>query len=236
MSVRDRLMKSPKCRKNEHLTGRSQKRFGMKPTRITPSWYKIADCIPFEQYVKNLSGVYQVLEKKQKSKSHEDDFLKNIWMSFGDFSEEQYQRRRNFERYNRSLQMKLGDMHRAMIGSFPNYRVLPRGHESKCDIERLDQTEFLVVTNNSNTLNAQSAKTVGKNLQVVIDKGCRAVLVQINCQKTVPRHGMPRDVELMSGKHIYAELSGRETFYDDLLITLKDTFAKFKTHTELQVV
>ena len=208
----------------------------MNPTRITPSWYKIADCIPFEQYVKNLSGVYEVLEKKQKSKGHNDDFLKTIWTAFGDMSEEQYLKRRHFERYNRALQMKLGDMHRFMIGSFPNYRVLPRKHESKCDVERLDQTEYMIVTNNSNTLNSQSSKTVGQNLQTVIDKGCRAILVQINCEKTIPRHGMPRDVELLSGKLIYAELSGRETFYDELLITLKDTFAKFKTHAELQVL
>ena len=215
-----------------------QKDSNMTLKRTIPDWYKIGDCIAFRDYIKSLSGVYEVLEKKNKSiVSNEDHFLKNIWISYEDFSEDQYIKRRQFERYNRSLQMKLGNMHRSLIGCFSKYRTLPRKHTSNCDIERVDLSEYWIVTNNSNTLNSKSAKSVGNALQTVIDKGDRAFLVQINCdKKTIPRHGMPREVELLNGKHMYSYLSSRENFYEDLNETLTSTFKNIKSYAELSLL
>jgi hypothetical protein len=137
--------------------------------------------------------------------------------------------------YQKSLEGKMGDFHEELMGKFPGYETLKVGHATGCDIRKLDDSEFFEVKNRDNTMNSSSGKTVVDKLVLLANKGKKAVLVEVNCKNDrVSRFGAPPEVFVWNGRRTYEYLSGRETFYDDLLKTLKHTFNVYKTYESLK--
>jgi hypothetical protein len=198
------------------------------------SWYKLPE-IPFESYVRCLRPLYQVLEKRNKSKSQPDVFLKTILASHSGMTTEQWSAAELQRLYEKALSMKMGDFHEELMGKFPGYETLPLGHSTGTDVRKTDDTEFIEVKNRDNTMNSGSAETVIRSLTKLAEEGKKSILVLVNsAKKTLPRFKAPRTVEVVSGRQIYAYLSGRDTFYDDLLETLNQTFRRYPTYASLE--
>lgn len=208
-----------------------------KPLRGgSPVWYKIKE-IQFKDYVKCLKDVYKVLEKKNKSKTQPDVFLKAILASHSGMTPEQWDTAEAQRLYEKALSMKMGDFHEELMGKFPGYETLVTGHPTGTDVRRLDDSEFFEVKNRDNTLNSDSAKSVVKKLQKLADIGSQPFLVFINtAKKRVPRFGASDDIKVMSGKEVYTYLSGRDTFYSDLLSTIQETFTRYESYEDLKAV
>ena len=197
-------------------------------------WYTIAE-IPFDSYVACLKPLYSVLEKKHSSKSDPDVFLQTILASHSGMTVEQWNAAEAQRLYEKALSMKMGDFHEELMGKFPNYETLPVGHATGTDVRKTDDTEFFEVKNRDNTMNSGSADSVIRKLVKLTEEGKMATLVMINsARKTLPRFKAPASVKVMSGKQVYAHLSGRDTFYDDLVKTLGETFKRFPTYAELE--
>jgi hypothetical protein len=201
--------------------------------KAIPPWYLLRE-IPFSAYIKALKPIYDVLEHKHKSKGDDDIFLKSILSSHAGMAQAAWDAAEQQRRYEKALQMKLGDFHEELMGSFPGYVNLPLGHETGCDVMKTDGTEVWEIKNRDNTMNSGSAKTVIDKLIVQKNLGRRAVLVLINCEKkTPPRFGAPTSIEVLTGQQAYAQLSGREDFFSDLNKTLAATFSACKEYTQL---
>lgn len=199
-------------------------------------WYKISE-IPFKEYVLCLSQIYNVLEQQPTSINQTDVFFKTSYMAFTEKTEEEWESEQKQISLHRLLSMKIGDLHEELMGKLPDYTTLPRNHESKCDVRSKDETEYIEVKNNNNTMNSDSAKSVIKKLNDMIQRGKHAILILVNSTSRVtPRFGAPPEIEVLNGHKGYAHLSGREKFYDDLLETIKYTFKNFKSYKQLQEI
>ena len=199
-------------------------------------WYKISD-IPFKEYVLCLAEIYKVLEQQTTSINQSDVFFKKSYMAFTGHTEAEWESQQKQVSFHRLLSMKIGDLHEELMGKLPAYETLPRKHESKCDVRSKDESEYLEIKNNENTMNSDSAKSVIKKLVDMTQKGKSAILILVNSEsRTTPRFGAPPEIEVLNGKKGYAHLSGRENFYDDLLETIDYTFKTFKTYKQLQEI
>lgn len=200
---------------------------------VNPIWYKIRE-IPFGSYVKASKGLYDVLEKKNKSKGDDDIFLKSVVCGYIGMDAKGWDLAEGQRRYENSLQMKMGDFHEELAGKFAGYETLHQGHDTGCDVIKKDGTEIWEWKNRDNTMNSGSAKSVIEKLVKVVSSGKKAFLVLVNSvKKKTPRFGAPPQVEVLDGRKAYAYLSGRDTFFDDLNSTLSYTFTNFKSHAEL---
>jgi hypothetical protein len=201
---------------------------------MAPVWYKIGE-IPFSAYVKALQGLYTVLEKKNTSKGSDDIFLKSVVSGFIDMDAKAWELAEGQRRYEKALQMKMGDFHEELAGKFPGYETLVPGHETGCDVMKSDGSEVWEWKNRDNTMNSGSGKSVIDKLVAVADSGKKPFLVLVNCvKKKVPRFGAPDSITVLNGRDAYAYLSGRDTFFADLNSTLSYTFTKFKKYEELE--
>jgi len=201
-----------------------------------PIWYTIRE-IPFKAYVKALKPIYDVLEHRHESAGSDDVFLKTILFSHAGMTQESWNAAERQRRYEKALQMKLGDFHEELMGSFTGYVNLPLGHETGCDVMKVDGTEVWEIKNRDNTMNSGSAKTVIDKLIVQKNAGKRAVLVLVNCDRaTPPRFGAPTGIDVFTGQQAYKELSGREGFFSDLNKVLAATLSTFKEYKDLQAI
>jgi hypothetical protein len=198
-------------------------------------WYTIPE-ISFQDYVRCLEQIYLVLEEKlKKSKSSPDVFMKTILIARGGITAEQWEITERLRLYEKVLSMKLGDFHEELMGKFPGFRTFELGHPTGTDVGNFTVTVVIEVKNKDNTMNHDSAKSVIAKLTKLADSGTTAILAMINSnKKRLPRFGAPKNVTVMNGRQIYAYLSGRESFIDDLLLTLEETFRRFMTFEELQ--
>lgn len=199
-----------------------------------PEWYKIPE-IQLTDYVKCLRPLYEVLEKRNTSKTQPDIFLMTILAAHGGMTVEQWNEAEKQRLYEKALSMKMGDFHEELMGKFPGYETLPLGHRTGTDVRKVDDSEFFEVKNRDNTMNSSSADSVIRKLTKIADDGKKSILVMINTEKkTLPRFKAPRNVDVMSGKQAYAYLSTRDTFYDDLIKTLTHTFTNYDSYSKLE--
>lgn len=187
--------------------------------------------VPQKTLVPLLKPFYDILEGRKVSKSEPDRFAEQCWMSYHGLSKEDWERQHKIIQINKAWTMSWGNFHQSLMGSFPGWEDLKTGHETKCDIWKQDKTCVAEVKNNKNTMNSGGNESVMKKLKAQVALGRRTVLVVVNGD--IP-HVVVDGVEKMNGKDFYAELSGRETFFEDLLSTLKEIFATFKTYEQLK--
>ena len=191
--------------------------------------------ISFEAYVKCLKPLYSILEKKHVSKSDPDIFLKTILASHSGMTVEQWDAAEVQRLYEKNLSMKMGDFHEELMGKFPGYETLPVGHKTGTDVRKVDDSAFYEVKNRDNTMNSGAADSVVRKLTKLTEEGKSATLVLINSEKKkLPRFKAPPAVQVVNGRQVYAQLSGRATFYDDLVKTLDETFKRFPTYEALE--
>lgn len=206
----------------------------IEPLRQRPNWYRIPE-IPYHKYVGALKPIYTILERENKSVSDPDIFMRQILKSYTGMSEEEWYQAERQRLYDKALSMKMGDFHEELLGKFPGYVTLKVGDPSGCDVSNTERSVFIEVKNKENTMNADSASAVIQKLTKITSEGHRGILVLVNVsKKTVPRFGAPRSIEVVSGRQMYTELSGRDTFFDDLQRTLSATFDRFKTYSSLR--
>lgn len=199
-----------------------------------PEWYKIKE-ISIKDYVKCIKEVYKVLEKKNKSNTQPDIFLKTILSAHSGMTTEQWDAAEKQRLYEKALSMKMGDFHEELMGKFAGYETLPVGHASGTDVRKLDDTEFFEVKNRDNTMNSSSAESVVNKLQKLADVGKQPFLVMINTEKArIPRFGASKEIKVMSGKDAYTYLSGRDTFFSDLVDTIRETFTRYESYDSLK--
>lgn len=190
-------------------------------------WYKIPE-IRFCDYVESLKGVYDARTANIDVQTDERDAFTKAVMPWR-LDDEVWRQR------EKKITMALGDFHQKLMGKFSGYTNLGTGHVTGLDLMKTDGTEYWEVKNRHNTMNSASAKTTLDKLLVMKEKGSTVFLAQINCPGgKVNRYGYPSDVTVFNGSQAYAYLSGRETFWNDLIYTISETFKLFTTHSEIQ--
>ena len=195
--------------------------------------YRIQE-VKVKDYIQCLEPLYAVLEKKNKSKSEVDPFMKTILASHGGMTIEQWDAAEKQRLYEKALSMGMGTFHENLMGKFKDYETLPQGHSTGVDVISEKHNELWEVKNRDNTMNSGSGETVVRKLMKVVEEGKKAILVYVTSEKKkLPRFKAPESIIILNGRQAYAHLSGRESFYDDLLMTISDTFARFKTYAEL---
>lgn len=206
------------------------------PVRSSPTldWYKIPEIAP-KDFVKCCKDIYTVIENLHSSKSTEDPFLKAVVMGNKSISETEWQKAEKVRLTQKVLEMKMGDFHEELMGKFPGYTTLPTGHSTGCDVLKDDRTEVYEVKNRHNTVKGSDGKHIVEMLKKHKAAGMKAVFVQINAPGgKVNRYGAPADIDVWNGKQVYEHLSGRESFFDDLLLTIQYTFQYYKTFNSLK--
>lgn len=202
--------------------------------RRLPEWYKIAEIAPSD-FVACCNGIYKVIEHQHKSKSVEDPFLKAVVTGHNDATEDTWRQAEQVRLTQKVLEMKMGDFHEEIMGKLPGYETYPNGHITGCDVGKLDGSEVFEVKNRDNTVKGSDAKHILAMLKRHADNGKLAVFVQVNCPGgKVNRFGASPDVNVWNGRKAYTYLSGRESFFDDLLATVTYCFSEFKTLAELR--
>jgi hypothetical protein len=200
-------------------------------------WFKIHGEVSPSHYAKAVKPLYDVLEERHVSKGKDDAFLKSVLSNYYHLSESEWRTIELARMKQKALEMKMGVFHEKMIGSLAGFETLKNGHESGCDVRKLDDSLYAEVKNRDNTIKGEDGKHVVHKLQKIVDKGKEAILVYINSEKkTLPRFGETKDskVQFMEGRKAYAKFSGRESFFDDLNETLAYTFRNFKKFEELE--
>jgi hypothetical protein len=185
-------------------------------------FYKIPE-IRFVHYVECLEDIYDAKNTKLPIQDDEIDRFLRASLPFDQDAKRQ-----------KLLTMKWGYFHQNLAGKFRGYHTLKNGHTSGLDVIKDDGTEFWEWKNKFNTMNSASAKTTELKLLKKIEEGVSAFLVQVNCPNgKVNRHAMPNTIHVLNGKQGYAHISGRDTFFEDLLTTVEETFRRFKTFEEI---
>jgi len=204
------------------------------PTIKTPPWYTLEDILPFATLVTHMRGLYAVQEGHIKPKSITDTTLRAFRSGFDtpeDLANENRARLRG-----KAFEQETGKFHQNILGSLPGYKSLPNGgNGTSIDVIKTDGTVSIEVANRNNSKSHGGLQFVARNLQAAHDKGSRAIYAMIQCEegKPIPRHKMPKDVEVMNGQQIYALASGRETFFKDLDAMVACTTHHFKTYEAL---
>lgn len=200
-----------------------------------PSWYTIPEITPSD-FIRCCNPIYAVLEEKNESKSSEDPFLKAVLMGQYSMTTEQWQSAEKARLKQKVLEMKMGDFHEELMGKFPEYKTLPTGHPTKCDVQKKDESVIIEVKNRDNTVKGSDGKHIIILLKEHKDAGKKAIFAQINCPKgKVNRFGGSADMDIWNGQQVYAFLSGRETFFDELQKTVQHVFANYKSSAELKL-
>ena len=138
--------------------------------------YRIQE-VKVKDYIQCLEPLYAVLEKKNKSKSEVDPFMKTILASHGGMTIEQWDAGEKQRLYEKALSMGMGTFHENLMGKFKDYETLPQGHSTGVDVISEKHNELWEVKNRDNTMNSGSGETVVRKLMKVVEEGRKAILV-----------------------------------------------------------
>ena len=127
-------------------------------SKTAPDWYKIPE-INISIFIDLLKGIYEVLEEKNKPKSEEDVFARECWSSYYDITKEAVDEERKRVQKEKAFTMKLGDFHQDLMGSFSGWENYKKGHETGCDVGKIDGTCIAEIKNNKNTMNNTTITT-----------------------------------------------------------------------------
>ena len=202
---------------------------------VQMEWYRIPE-ISLKNYIKCLDQLYKVLENKNMPKTDIDPFMQGMLMGVDSITPARWDEIEKVRLKTKNLEMKMGDFHEELMGKFPGWKTLPVGHVTECDVMKDDGTVVLEVKNKANTFNSGGGKDVIRKLTKQLENGVETVVfVQVNCPGgKVNRFNADPRIKVWNGKDTYKFLSGRETFFEDLLKTTNYTFQKFKTYDELK--
>lgn len=190
-------------------------------------WYKIPE-IRFRDFIECLRGVYLARDASVATTVDDRDPFTKACVPYSAEHEAFRQREKN-------VSMKFGYFHQNLMGKFHGYKSLKNGDVTGIDLVKEDGTEAWEIKNRHNTMNSGSAKTVENKLLKMVEKGVKAFVVQVNCPNgKVNRHAMPAVITVFTGQQAYAYLSKRDGFWDDLISTVSETFARFKTLEEVE--
>jgi hypothetical protein len=209
----------------------TQENFNVLTPVSPPIWYRIPE-IPTNTFLSLIKPLYDSVEGRKTSVSEPDRFAKDSWMAFHNKSEDEWYVMNKEVQRVRAWTMAWGIFHQNLMGSFPGWESYKRGHKTKCDIGTLEEDCVGEIKNNTNTMNADSKKSVISKLKQQKDLGKRVMLVTVN--GAVPP-GIPNYIENIDGKTFYEDISGRSNFMDDLHTTITDCFKQFKTYRDLEI-
>lgn len=197
---------------------------------MLPTWYRIPEIAP-DDFVACCKPIFTVLTEQHTSKTNTDPFLKSVLCRYAtDWDAAERARLKQ-----KALEMKMGDFHEELLGKFPGWETLPVGHDSQMDVRKCDGSVYIECKNKHNTCNADGLRQVHTKLQELkSSRQTRAIFVQINCPDgKVCRSYAPADAEIFNGRDIYTFVSGRDSFYDDLLCVMTYVFREFDTYEAL---
>jgi hypothetical protein len=203
----------------------------------TPEWFLIRDTISASDFVHSCASLYNVLEGNHVSKSNEDPFMKAVLMGNHTMTKEEWDTAEKLRLTQKVMEMKMGDLHEEIAGKIAGYETLPTGHATGVDVQKKDGTVVIELKNRDNTVKGSDGKHLVALLEKHAEEGKTAIFAQMNCPKgKVNRFGASANskVLFMNGQQLYAFLSGRESFFDDLLRTVAHAFTSFKTLAELK--
>ena len=206
-----------------------------RPWYKVPDWYKIRG-ISKHTFIEAIRPLYDIIEGKKPSKSELDPFAFLGWKAARKLSDEQFSIEEKVLQSYRAWTMAWGNFHQTLMGSHNGWENLETGHESKLDIRRTDGTCYGEIKNQINTMNSGGKESVYGKLSKQVKLGRRALLVIVNGTRN-ERIENPASadfgIEWITGRKFYEELSGRSSFFDDLLTTTEMCFTRFKTHSEM---
>ncbi len=195
------------------------------------TWYKIKE-INRKDYLIAIKPLYDSLNRVTNTNDNkqEDVFSKLILTKFNNWNAKQWMQHERTRKLHHNFQMKIGNFHEQIAGSFKHYINLKTGHISECDVINENETEIYEIKNKQNTINSATLRDVVRKLTFQINSGKKAFLVMINMWGKINISNS--EITVLNGKQFYAKLSGRDDFHDDLLSTLSFTFSNFTSFEE----
>ena len=186
------------------------------------SWYTLP-LIPLASFISIMEPFYDILEGRHVSKSEIDP----IFDALCPLTPEEKLRSQKIK----ALQMGCGNIHEEVMGRLPGMRMFKNGHSSGCDVGTLDCSWVIELKNHVNTMNGGGRKTVESTLVKQRGLGRRATLCIVNgaFEKKVLASG----AEEISGRQLYAELTGIPDYFDQLIGTVHLVFDKYETYAAL---
>lgn len=113
----------------------------------------------------------------------------------------------------KNFAMKIGFLHQAIAGQLPGWNDLGVGEG--VDVRSDDQQVNFYIKNKANTWNSSSKAQELSKVDELINNGKTAYAVLINSKRK------SKDPRIIDGKEFYRIVSGRETFFNDLLKTFE---------------
>lgn len=185
-------------------------------------WYRLP-LIPLASFIPIMEPFYDIREGRHESKSEVDPIFACV---FKETAEEKLQSQKR-----KALQMACGNIHEEVMGRLPGMRMFKNGHSTGCDVGTLDCSRVIELKNHINTMNGGGRKTVEATLLKQIGMGRKATLCIVNSPAS--RKVLPGGIEEVSGRDLYAELTGVPEFFDILIATIGYIFEHYATYTDL---
>lgn len=126
---------------------------------------------------------------------------------------EKYHRKKPAAKAMKNFAMKIGFLHQAIAGQLPGWKDLGVGEGVDVISDDLQINFFL--KNKANTWNSSSKAQELSKVDDLRARGKTAYAALINSRSN------SRDERIIDGKEFYRMVSGRETFFDDLVETFK---------------
>jgi len=143
-----------------------------------------------------------------------DDYTVNEPDVFSDaLGGEKYHRMKPGSKAMKNFAMKMGFLHQAIAGQLPGWNDLGVGEG--VDVRSDDGTINFFLKNKANTWNSSSKAQELSKVDELIKDNKKAYAVLINSKSK------SKDPKIIDGKEFYKMVSGRETFFCDLLETCK---------------
>ena len=213
-----------------------EKEIGKIVIKKLPSWYKIPEIQPVD-FIFCLTPIFLQLQTENTKIKFEDPFIKSIVLGFYKLTDEEWFKKEQVRVLQKILEMKIGSFHENLLGKFSEFETLKKGHISGCDVQKKDGSVIIEVKNRYNTTKGSDGKHIINLLKKHKNDGKKAIFTQINCPSgKVNRYGdISADIDIWNGREIYTYLSGRESFFDDLLLTIEYVFSKFTDIDSLKI-
>ena len=146
----------------------------------------------------------------KESKEESDPFLEALIKKYPNAAD-----------FKNQISQKIGIFHQKTMGAFDGWESIEHG--KGVDVFSKDGKTVMEVKNKYNTMNHDSKKSVMEKLQKFVSDGKTAILCIINVKNNKPpKFPEAGEIRIKSGREMYHILSGRETFFDDLLTTFTE--------------
>lgn len=187
-------------------------------------WNKLGDIILKDEFVKSVLVLYDKRDQTPCVTKYPDLFLEAIFFSLR--SQDDIHKRRHV------VSMKLGDFHCHVASLFPGFICEERFKQNKKNAKRRfdlvnhDLKIVIEMQNNYHTKPQSSKKATEGDLNNLTENYNKYVCIVNNATHNCH---FQNGIRYISGQYMYEMVTGKPSFFNDLLTTITNLFQRFST-------